>query len=147
MYNQWFSSLKRIFVGENGYCWVQLSIVTGPVNSGKTLLLEKVFECLPGQSSRPTPVYPINLKKGSFHSVKSLILSLSDGMNSWLKKIMTSLTTTKVSVSAAGVEVKFTGHKGKNHIVDLNHLLQGVADSLPPTTLLRGTQSPILFID
>ena len=47
----------------------------GPVNSGKTLILEKAIERLPDHSSQPTPVYPINLRKGSFHFVESLVLS------------------------------------------------------------------------
>ena len=42
----------------------QLSIITGPVNSGKTLLLEKVFDQLPEKSIKPTPLYAFNLRKG-----------------------------------------------------------------------------------
>ena len=75
-----------------------------------------------------------------------MVLLLSDGMTSWLKKIKTR-TKTEVSVTAAGIEVKFTRHKGKNHIDNLNHLVQGVGDSLPSKILLQGIQSPILIID
>ena len=122
----------------------QLSIITGLVNSGKTLLLEKVFDQLPEKSTKPTPVYPINLRKGSFHSVQSLVSSLSSGMNSWMKTITQNAD---LSFNAAGLKLQFKPLSNCNPIDELNHLLEKVTNLLPSTTLLRGSQLPILYID
>ena len=124
----------------------QLSIITGPVNLGKTLLLENVFDQLPKMSTKPTPVYLINLRKGSFHSVYLLVSSLYGGMNSWVTKIIKN-TTAEVSISAAGVKLQLKPVTNRSAIDDLNQLLEGVANLLLSTTLLRGPQVPVLYID
>ena len=122
----------------------QLSTITGPVNSGKTLLLEKVFDQLPEKSTKPTPVYAINLRKGSFYSVQSLVLSLYSGMNSWMKTIAQNA---ELSLNAAGLKLQFKPLSNHNPIDELNHLLEKVANLLPSITLLRGSQLPVLYID
>ena len=66
----------------------QLNIVTGLVNSGKTLLVEKVLAHLEADNLEcKTPIYPINLHRETFHSVESFVKSLSSGMDSWIKEI------------------------------------------------------------
>lgn len=128
----------------------QLSIVTGPVNSGKTMLLEKVLEDLPNKSLKPTPVYSINLRKGTFHSVRSLVASLSQGMNSWVNSIRTIMGNTAVSVTTPAVKFRLepSGHTDDGYPIDhLSDLLEDVANAIPPSTLLRGSQQPVLFID
>ena len=92
----------------------------------------------------PTPVYDINLRKGSFHSVESLVSSLRSGMYSWVLKITKNA---EISISAAGIKLQLKPLAIHNPIDDLNHLLEGVANLLPPTTLLRGSQLPVLYID
>ena len=73
-----------------------------------------------------------------------LVESLSSGMDWWIKKI----SNTEVSVSAVGIQLKLNPlGSHRNPLDGLNQLLEGVADSLPSTTLLRGIQSPVLCID
>ena len=78
----------------------------GPVNSGKTRLMEKVLEDLPTKSNLPAPIYPINLQKRTFNSVEALVHSLSSNMGSWLKQIVESVD--EVSFKAAMINGKGT---------------------------------------
>lgn len=57
----------------------QIKVVTGPVNSGKSLLLTKLMEELRG---RHVPVLDINLRSVSFNSVDTLIYTLEEKMTS-----------------------------------------------------------------
>ena len=82
----------------------QLNIITGPVNSGKTLLVEKVLTHVEAENGKKTPVYPINLWRGTFHSVESFVKSLSTGMRSWVKDILRSVS---LSASAKGASLAY----------------------------------------
>ena len=76
--------------------------------------------------------------------MESLVESLSCGMDWWIKKI----SNTEVLVSAVGIQSKLNPlGSHRNPLDGLNQLLEGVADSLPSTTMLRGIQSPVLCID
>ena len=54
----------------------QLSIITGPVDSGKSVLLRKVIMGL--KNKRKTPVLYINLRNVSFNSVNSFYHNTSE---------------------------------------------------------------------
>lgn len=60
-----------------------LSIITGPVNSGKSKLLDHVLTRLSEKATRGIPVYSINLRQGTYNSVQSLVDSLSADMKTW----------------------------------------------------------------
>ena len=60
----------------------QLSVITGPVNSGKTRLIKKGLSDLPSIARIPTPTYHLNLRKGAFNSVESLVDLFANSMPS-----------------------------------------------------------------
>ena len=124
----------------------QLTIITGPVNSGKSLLLEKVTRELAGKIGRRTPVLPLNLRSGTFHSVQSLVNSLSLEMNTWLKEILRSIESITLA-SSITLQLKDEILSNGSSIAQLDNLLKGVAKKLPPHTMLGRNQIPILFID
>ena len=83
----------------------QLSVITGPVNSGKTMLLEKVLEELPKKTKLPTAVHSINLRKGAFNSVESMVGSLTDTMNLWVTQMFESIS---ISAGDQSLSVKLS---------------------------------------
>ena len=118
----------------------KLSVVTGPVNSGKSRLMEHVIAHLPKKSDRHVPVHNSNLRQGTYNSVESLVDSLSSDMKTWLTSIKEAIGD--VSVSA----VRF--HLTRGPPLDrLNSLLRNIAKELPPYSILRGKHIPVFFID
>ena len=122
----------------------QLSIITGPVNSGKTILLENTCKQLSNESSLPMPIYHINLRKGSFHSVESLVTSMSHEMDSWIMKMIRRIDFIGV-INITRLLLLFL--RKNSPIYNFNKLLERMANAMRPTTLLKGPQCPILYID
>ena len=82
----------------------KLSVVTGPVNSGKSKLIDYVVSTLSQKTKRPFPVYSVNLQQGTYTSVQSLVDSLSSDVTNWLQKIQQSVD----EVSVANMRVHLT---------------------------------------
>jgi len=141
----------------------QCSVITGPVDSGKTRLLEHLLVEVPNKMTHlrthPTPVCSINLRKGNFYAVQSLVDSLSIDMGLWLHKVTKWISGTKPSEVAATTidtggryspsiiyattndelgSVRFRLEKSTTPSDSLNKLLRDVADRLPSRTFLRG---------
>ena len=77
--------LSRILVDKP-----QFSIITGPVDSSKTRLIEKVLhEVSPNKMNNNVRgnVCVVNLRKGTYYTVASLCESFSSEMNSWLRRV------------------------------------------------------------
>ena len=123
----------------------QLSILTGPVNSGKTRLIERVLSDLPKRANIPTPVHLVNLRKGSFHSVGSLVNSFSVSVGFWLDQILSSRSVS-VSLSAGPMSFSMQGTQA-SPIDKLNCLLENVANCMPSRKFLRGAQLPVFVVD
>ena len=77
----------------------QFSIVTGPIDSGKTRLIEKVLQEIPPKNNMNVPICPVNLRKGAYYTVASLVDSFSQEMSSWLDRVWSN---TNVEVCAEG---------------------------------------------
>ena len=125
----------------------EFSIITGPVDSGKTRLIEHILHELPNKTMQSLPICPINLRKGNYYTVQSLVDSLSMDLGSWLYKIKKYLSESDGEVSAGGGSISLKLQRKIAPSDSLNYLLKEVAQGLPARTLLRGKQRPILFID
>ena len=64
-----------------------LHILTGPVNSGKSLIAERLIQSF---KSFHVPVSDINLRDVSFDSVDSLVMALKEAMDSSSEKLTQS---------------------------------------------------------
>ena len=81
----------------------KLSVITGPINSGKSKLVDHVATNL--YKKTRVPVHTINLRKGTFNTVESLVDSLSsDKMGTWLGAVKNAID----AVSFPAVKVHFT---------------------------------------
>ena len=129
----------------------QLSIITGPVNSGKTRFMNEVLSKLPSVTSCPTPILHINLRQGTYTSVRALEESFAAKVPSWMDKISKAAKT--VTLSAGPVEIKVEKATEKEKGVEegalkrFNKLLESVAGSMPERTHLKGIQMPMFVID
>ena len=122
----------------------KLSVVTGPVNSGKSKLIEYVIARVSADNPNRVPIHVANLRQGTYNSVQSLVESLSSDMKSWVKKIKENVE----GVSVSEVTFHLTSHLTKGTPLDrLNYLLKCIAKELPSYSVLRGKQMPIFFID
>lgn len=123
-----------------------LHVVTGPVNSGKSLLLEKITELF---KNSHVPVEPINLRSVSFELVDSLVFGLRDATNSWLQQFCKAAEYYSFDVGAYGFSAKLEIHQRPHSspLTRLSDLLEQIEKKLPPYTFWRGTKAPILIID
>ena len=120
----------------------KLSVVTGPVNSGKSKLIEYVIARVSADNPNRVPIHVENLRQGTYNSVQSLVESLSSDMKSWVKKIKENVE----GVSVSEVTFHLTSHLTKGTPLDrLNYLLKCIAKELPSYSVLRGKQMPIFL--
>jgi len=116
------------------------------VNSGKT---NEVLSKLPSVTSCPTPILHINLRQGTYTSVRALEESFAAKVPSWMDKISKAAKT--VTLSAGPVEIKVEKATEKEKGVEegalkrFNELLETVAGSMPEKTHLKGIQCPCLL--
>ncbi len=120
----------------------QISVISGPVNSGKTTLILLLLEEL---SKNNRPVLHLDLRERSFSTVHELATSLEGAMASWLNSIFKVVQKTD-EVSFGKLRVKRDLSKG-TPIERLNDTFAMMSKELPEYNLLFGKQSPILFID
>lgn len=121
------------------------NIITGPVNSGKSLLLLKLQEKL---ESAHVPVLNINMRQISFNSVDTLVSTLVSGMDSWFKKFKEAVENTKIDASLYGFQLHAELEKGSvPPITKLNILFAAIQDKLPPHTFWYGARAPVFIVD
>ena len=122
-----------------------LNVITGPVNSGKSILLTQIAESL---KSQHVPVLDINLRSVSFNSVDTLVSTLEDKGNTWLQQFKKAAQYFKLDAKAYGFELSFgVAAEEVPPITKLNKLLQIFEDKLPPYTYWYGEKAPVLIID
>ena len=109
----------------------KLTVLTGPVNSGKSRLIEYVIDKLRKDSPRdePLPTHTVNLRLGMYNSVQSLVDSLSsDDITSWVNDIRKLVAEVGISV------LRFQLRQDNRTPLDrLDILLKTIAGELPPT--------------
>lgn len=115
----------------------ELSLVSGPVDSGKSALMLHVLQKLAAVNNRP--VLYLDLRERSFSSVNTFHDALEDEMDDWLKNFKSFAS--QFNLKDASV---------KNNQIDplskLNSLFKIMSDQLA-RPWWAGAQSPILFID
>lgn len=126
----------------------QLSIVSGPVNSGKTSLLLKILKDLSENNSRP--VLHLNLRERSFNTVNEFESSLQTEMRSWLDRFKEVAKYLNIKTEGYGFKLETSVRSNVvevSPIERLNVLFKSMSKQLPPHSWWSGAQSPILFID
>ena len=122
-----------------------LNVLTGPVNSGKSLIIEKLANLL---KSQHVPVTVINLREISFNSVDTLVDSLKDATNSWLDQFKEVAQHFQLDAKVYGFEVKMKIEGPSSHpIRRLNGLLSKFQEKLPHFTFWQGSKIPVFIID
>ena len=122
-----------------------LHVLTGPVNSGKSLIIKKLTNHL---KSQHVPVTVINLRKISFNSVHTLVDTLKDATNSWLDQFKEVAQHFQLDAKVYRFEVKVKIEGPSSHpIRRLNELLSKFEEKLPHFTFWHGRKIPVFIID
>ena len=124
----------------------QLSIVSGPVDSGKTALMLHMLEKLSTENKRP--ILYLDLRDRSFSSVDTFHSALEEEMGDWLKKFQNIAKQFKLKFDALDFGLEASVENSRiDPLSKLNSLFKIMSDQLPSWTWWGGPQSPILFID
>ena len=123
-----------------------LHVLTGPVNSGKSLVVKKLSESF---EAAHVPVMNINLREISCNSVDSFVFTLQKATNSWLDKFAQAAEHFKLDVEAYGFKVKIEIQELQysSPLTRLGQLLIKLQKKLPPHTFWWGSTPPVLIID
>ena len=111
----------------------QISVITGPVDSGKSRLVNRVIRDLP-KTQQPTPIHSMNLREDSFFSVEYLVNS---SLDSWLSHFHANDYTSTLQMV-----------KDESSAIDkLNNLLKYTVNNMSARLFKHGKQHPIFVID
>ena len=122
-----------------------MNVLTGPADSGKSLILRKLVEELKATN---VPVVEINMRSVSFNSVDTLVLTLQNKFNPWLDQFKDFASHFKLDAGAYGFNLAISMEgKSKPPIAKLNDLLGVFDGKLPPCTFWHGTKAPVFIID
>lgn len=126
----------------------QVSVISGPINSGKTTLILHLLEEMSRNKEKPRPILHLDLRERSFSNVDELETSLENAMASWADSCRYIFNTTTMDLKAAGTGLKIKRDPLQRTSVErLNDLFNMMSKLLPEYSILRGKQMPILFID
>jgi hypothetical protein len=136
------TALKGIFNGAP-----QFSVISGPVNSGKTALIRKILADASSQDKRA--VLHIDLRGASFDTVGGFQRSLESGMTNWLETC--KRVAARMSLNLGSGDIKFDvslkQDKDATSIEKLDLLYDRLDQALPSWEVWTGRSVPILFID
>lgn len=123
----------------------QISLVSGPVNSGKTSLMLKILEDISKKNNRP--VLHLDLRARGFHTVEGFSSSLEEGMTSWANRIFKAIPK-QLTAEYEGLKLEASNPSLATQPIDkLNRLFDSLSKNLPSHNVWSGAQVPILFID
>ena len=116
----------------------QLSLITGPTNSGKSMLMRHVMEVLSQDSREPT-ILPLNMRELPFTNVETFIMAFKRKLCKWYQRILTRFS----------IQSDYFRAEWEKSPPDLADLLEAMAKELPEWTWLHGFNIPvpILYID
>ena len=120
-----------------------LHVLTGPVNSGKSLVVKKLSQSF---EAAHVPVMSINLREISCNSVDSFVFTLQKATNSWLDKFTEAAEHFKLDTEAYGFKIKIELQQSR-YSSPLTRLGQLLIEKLPPYTFWWGSKPPVLIID
>ena len=131
-----------------------VNLITGPVNSGKSWIMERMMEelcneCKTEYGEKPH-IVDFNMRQLPFVDVDSFVAVFMQNLVSWYQDIAKKLPKVKAEAHAlgvgVGVEIDPGWEKSPPQLVDL---LKKILDGLPSWSVLRGSKIPIpiLYID
>ena len=102
----------------------EFHILTGPVNSGKSMIVKNLAE---GFKIFKPPVTDINLREVSFNSVDTLVQTLKEQTNSWLDQFVETARHFDLDAELYGFKVKLKIEQpSAPPIAKLNNLLSNL---------------------
>ena len=121
------------------HCTSQLSLITGPINSGKTMLMRQVIEVLSEDPKREPAILPFNMRELPFVDVNTFVFNFKRMLCKWYGKALQKFQTKSKHFNVEWIFVPPT-------LVDL---LKLISKKLSDRNWLRGYNipTPILFID
>ena len=126
----------------------QWSVISGPVNSGKSTLLLEVINNLKREKPKPSIIH-LDLRARTFRDVNSFASEMLNVLSSWFNDLWESFSTMGASLSVSKVEIELILTKEEEPTKRLRKLFDTLSKSLPDWNWLRGYNipPPILFID
>jgi len=119
------------------------NIITGPVNSGKSMLLSVLTKTPVAQH---IPVLTINLHSISFNSMDTLVSILEKEGSSWMKQFRNAVK--HFQLDAIGYSFQLSRiPKVESLIIRLNNLLHLFEVKLPSHTFWHGARAPVVMVD
>ncbi|MFI5343530.1 MAG: ATP-binding protein [Chlamydiales bacterium] len=140
--NEEITSLKNMLKGIP-----QLSIISGPPDSGKTFLIRRVLKELSEQNQRA--ILHFDLRERNFSTVNGLLFLMEGAMRAWLDRCKEITNPLKEKGNYA-FNLAFETEEmtpSLQPIEKLKLLLPLVSEQLPSYHWWSDQQSPILFID
>lgn len=110
----------------------QLSLITGPINSGKSMLMRYVLEELSQHSKEPT-ILALNMRELPFVNMETFVNLFKRKACKWYKRVLTRFCIKSKYCTAEWV-------KSPPALVDL---LEALAKEFPEWTLLHGENIPV----
>ena len=121
------------------------NIITGPVNSGKSKILNVLNKRLKAQH---IPVLNINLRSISFNSVDNLVSTLEKEGSTWMEEFKDAAK--HFQLDAKGYSFHLTAgirREMESPIIRLNNLLHSFESKLPHYTFWYGARAPVVIVD
>ena len=117
-----------------------LSLITGPVNSGKSWVMDQVLQKVYDERVAPY-VLSFNMRQLPFLDTQSFVDVFIKKLFKWYEKF-------SINLKASGLEIELNV-EWNHYPPKLTDLLNTISNSLPSWSLLRGTNIPlpILYID
>jgi hypothetical protein len=123
----------------------QLSVFTGPVNSGKTSLLLKNLK---EEADSGRAVLHLDLRDQTFQTVEGFVPALEQEFTSWRDQFVAVAKDVNIDLEALGVKTNVSLKSSQRREIDrLNELFKKMSNQLPSGNIWRGWKTPILFID
>ena len=123
----------------------QLSVFTGPVNSGKTSL---ILKNLKEESDSGRAVLHLDLRDRSFRTVEGFVPALEEEFISWRNRFFSVAKGINLDLEGYGIKAEVSMKSSDSKPIDrLDALFKKMSDQLPPGNIWRGWKTPILFID
>ena len=117
----------------------QLSLITGPINSGKSMLMRHVIETLSNDPRRAPTILSFNMRELPFVDIETFVGSFKRNLCKWYEDL----------ISICSIKTKYFDVHWKHNPPSLVNLLEAMAKELKDWTWLRGYQvpTPIFYID
>jgi hypothetical protein len=123
----------------------QLSVFTGPVNSGKTSLLLKNLK---EEADSGRAVLHLDLRDRGFRTVEGFVPAMEKEFTSWRDRLLSVAKGMKVDLEGYGIKADIALGSNQPRAIDrLDTLFDKMGEQLPPGNIWKGRKTPILFID